>query len=263
MTGLAGYMSGHSHQILWQTLVALSGSLCLAVSGSTVLNMWYDRDIDARMQRTCWRPLPVGKVTPREALILGLFLSTIGVAWALALDWLYGVVVFAGLFFDVVVYTLWLKRRTAWSIVWGGISGGMPVLAGRVLAIGRVDWIGLTLASAVLFWVPTHILTFNMRYFWDYQNAGIPTFPARYGFQITRLVIAFASIAAAAAMGLAALGVGMTADSLRLMAVLSTALFFLAVVSTINTSDKTNFWLFKYASMYMLCIMLLLMLNSV
>ena len=85
---------------------------------------------------------------------------------------------FAGLFFDVVIYTLWLKRRTPWSIVWGGISGGMPILAGRVLAVGRIEWIGVVLALAVLFWIPTHILTFSMRYREDYANAGIPTIPA-------------------------------------------------------------------------------------
>ena len=78
---------------------------------------------------------------------------------------------FAGLFFDVVVYTIWLKRRSAWSIVWGGVSGGMPVLAGRALGLGRIDEVGILLALAVLFWVPTHILTFNLRYYDDYQQA--------------------------------------------------------------------------------------------
>ncbi len=62
------------------------------------------------------------------------------------MDALYGLIVFAGLFFDVVVYTIWLKRRTSWSIVWGGISGAMPILAGRALGLGSIDWIGLTLA---------------------------------------------------------------------------------------------------------------------
>ena len=102
ITGIAGFMSGRCPVMSWLTLLGLIGSLFLAVSGSTVLNMWYDRDIDAKMKRTCWRPLPSGKVSPREGFVIGLLLAAAGVAWALAIDPLYGVIVFAGLFFDVV-----------------------------------------------------------------------------------------------------------------------------------------------------------------
>ncbi|MBU0510781.1 MAG: heme o synthase [Chloroflexi bacterium] len=257
-TGLAGYMSGRCPVLNLPTVLALAGSLFLAISGSTVLNMWYDRDIDAKMPRTSKRPLPIGKVTPREALIFGLAISALGVGWALTLDMLYALVVFAGLFFDVVVYTIWLKRRTAWSIVWGGISGGMPILAGRVLGIEGIDWVGITLTLAILFWIPTHILTFNMRYHKDYQAAGVPTFPSTYGFQATRVIIAISSVIAALAMGIAAYGVGMTWGYLRLMAVLSVGLLVLAVSSTVRPSERVNFGLFKYASLYMLSSMLLL-----
>jgi len=147
ITGLAGYMSARCPVMNMSSILALTGSLVLSISGSTALNMWYDRDIDAKMPRTSNRPLSTGETKPREALIFGLLLSIIGIGWALAIDPLYGIVVFAGLFFDVVVYTIWLKRRTAWSIVWGGISGGMPVLAGRVLGIGYIDWVGIALSK--------------------------------------------------------------------------------------------------------------------
>jgi protoheme IX farnesyltransferase len=258
ITGLAGYMSARCPVLNISTLLALTGSLLLSISGSTALNMWYDRDIDAKMPRTSNRPLSTGETKPQEALIFGLFLSVIGIGWALVLDPLYGVVVFAGLFFDVVVYTIWLKRRTAWSIVWGGISGGMPVLAGRVLGTGQIDWIGIALAMAVLFWIPTHILTFSMRYHEDYQAANIPTFPSVYNYQTTRLIIAVSSVLTALAMGLAAYGVGMTWGFLRLMAVLAAGLLILAVRSLTLPSDRITFGLFKYASLYMLSSMLLL-----
>ena len=258
ITGLSGYMSARCPVMNMSTLLALGGSLLLSISGSTALNMWYDRDIDAKMPRTSNRPLSTGETKPREALIFGLLLSIIGIGWALALDPLYGIVVFAGLFFDVVVYTIWLKRRTAWSIVWGGISGGMPVLAGRALGIGHIDWIAIALAMAVLFWIPTHILTFSMRYHEDYQAANIPTFPSVYNNQTTRLIIAIASVLTALAMGLAAVGVGMTWGFLRLMAVLSIGLLVLAVSSLTLPSERITFGLFKYASLYMLSSMLLL-----
>jgi protoheme IX farnesyltransferase len=257
-TGLAGYMSARCPVLNFCTVLALAGSLFLAISGSTVLNMWYDRDIDAKMERTCWRPLPSSQVEPKEALFFGLALSIVGVGWALIMDPLYGMVVFAGLFFDVVVYTIWLKRRTAWSVVWGGISGGMPVLAGRVLGFGHIDWIGITLTLAILFWIPTHILTFSMRYHRDYRQADVPTFPSQYGFQATRAMIAVSSILAALAMSVAAYGVGMSWGCLRLIGVLSAGLFLLAVSSMVSPSERVNFGLFKYASLYMLGSMLLL-----
>ncbi|MBE9474548.1 MAG: protoheme IX farnesyltransferase [Chloroflexi bacterium] len=257
-TGLAGFMSARCPIMGWQIMLGVSGSLFLAISGSTVLNMWYDRDIDARMQRTCQRPLPSGKISPREGLIFGLVLSVLGVGWAFNLSTLYGAIVFAGLFFDVVVYTMWLKRRTAWSIVWGGIAGGMPILAGRALATGQIDWIGITLSLAVLFWIPTHILTFSMRNYDDYQAAGIPTFPSTYGFKFTQMTIAVSSIVAAVMMGLAAYGIGLTWGYLRLIVVLTSGLLFLALSSILNPSERINFGLFKYASLYMLSVMLLL-----
>jgi len=258
-TGLAGYMSARCPVFNPGTILGLTGSLFLAISGSTILNMWYDRDIDARMGRTQQRPLPAGLVSPGEALALGLILSVLGVGWALAMDPLYGGVVFAGLVFDVVVYTIWLKRRTAWSIVWGGVAGGMPVLAGRALGAGTIDWIGIALAVGVLLWIPTHILTFSMRYDQDYRRAGVPTFPSTYGFQTTRLVIAFSSSLAAVAMGVAAYGIGMSWGYLRLMAVLSMGLLALAFASMFRPSERINFGLFKYASLYMLSAMLLMM----
>jgi protoheme IX farnesyltransferase len=220
--------------------------------------MWYDRDIDARMERTCRRPLPSGKVSPREALIFGLILSALGVGWAFSLSSLFGILVFAGLFFDVVIYTMWLKRRTAWSIVWGGIAGGMPVLAGRALATGQIDWIGIALCLGILFWIPTHILTFNMRNFDDYQQAGIPTFPSTYGSRATQLTIAISSVIAACMIGVAAYGIGLSWGYLRLMGVLTGGLLFLAIISMLRPSDRINFGLFKYASLYMFSAMLLL-----
>jgi len=260
ITGLAGYMSARCPVLNWQIILGLIVSLFLSISGSTVLNMWYDRFIDAKMNRTCLRPLPAGKVTPREALIFGLILSGIGIGLSLFIDMQYGAIVFAGLFFDVVVYTIWLKRRTAWSIVWGGIAGGMPILAGRALGVGSIDWIGITLSLAVLFWIPTHIMTFSMRYFEDYKSAGIPTFPSSYGFQVTRIAIATSSILAAIAIAIAGYGVGLSWGFLRLLAVLSGGLLLLAVSSLLRPSDRANFGLFKYASLYMLSAMLLLVL---
>jgi protoheme IX farnesyltransferase len=258
-TGLAGYLSAHTFGGI-DTLLGLSASLFLSISGSTILNMWYDRDIDTVMNRTHNRPLAAGDISQLEALWLGLILSLAGVFLAMRMNMLYGLIVFAGLFFDVIIYTIWLKRRTCWSIAWGGIAGGMPILAGRALAIGEIDLVGILLALAVLFWIPTHILTFTMRYFNDYQAAGVPSFPSSYGFETTRAVIALSAIIAAASIGVAGVMIGVQAGALRLMLVLSSGLLLLSLATIFHPSDQVNFSLFKYASLYMLSSMILLLL---
>ena len=257
-TGLAGFMSARCPVMHWYEFLGLALSLFLAIAGSTIINMWYDRDIDAVMNRTHHRPLADGRVTPTEALRLGLVLSVLGVGMAVAISPLYGLIVFAGLFFDVVVYTLWLKRRTCWSIVWGGIAGGMPILAGRTFGTGHIDGIGILLALAVLFWIPTHILTFAMRYFDDYQAAKIPTFPSVYGFPVTRLTIAISSLLAALCISVAGILIGMQWGFVRVLAVLSAGLMLLAVATVFRPTERLNYGLFKYASLFMLSAMILL-----
>jgi protoheme IX farnesyltransferase len=252
-------MSARCPANTWQTLLGLTGSLFFAISGSTVLNMVIDRDIDAIMKRTCNRPLPQKRVSVREALVIGIGMSAIGIAWSFLIAPLYGLVVFGGFFTDVVVYTMWLKRRTALSVIWGGIAGGMPVLAGRVLGTGVIDWVGITLAIGVLLWIPTHIMTFNLRYKVDYQRAGVPTFPSAFGDKITHMVIAFSSIGAAIAMGIASYGIGMTWGYLRVLVVLSAGLLLLASSSILRPSERLNFGLFKYASVYMMSSMVLVL----
>jgi len=261
LTGLTGYMSARCPILPLHIFLGLIGSLFLAISGSTVLNMILDRDIDAKMTRTANRPLPSGKINLYEALILGLILSFAGLVWSFLLSFLYGIVVFAGLFIDVVVYTLWLKRKTAWSIIWGGISGGMPILAGRVLGLGELDIIGGLLSLAILLWIPTHILTFSMHYYDDYARAGIPTFPSTYGYKNTRLIIAISSLGVAFSIALGLFFLGLSWGYLRLLAVLTVGMLGLVLVSIIRPSESINFGLFKYASLYMLSSMSMVLLG--
>ena len=257
-TGLAGFMTARLPVMHWYAFIGLVISLYLAIAGSTILNMWFDRDIDARMTRTCTRPLASGLIKPNQVLRIGLTLAVIGIGLAVVMNPSYGLVVFAGLFFDVVVYTIWLKRRSAWSIVFGGISGAMPILAGRLLGTGHLDRVGILLAFAVVFWIPTHILTFAMRNYQDYQSIGIPSFASVYGFKLTRTIIAISSLVAALSIATAGIMIGIQMGFLRVLAVMSAGLLILTFSSIIHPSDRINFGLFKYASVYMLTAMVLL-----
>lgn len=260
-TGIAGYLSAQTPLNI-PVLIAMSVSLFLAISGSTIMNMWYDHDIDSKMKRTHKRPAASGALSRREVFSVGMVISILGVGWAIAIAPLYGLVVFAGWFFDVVVYTLWLKRVTCWSILWGGISGAMPILSGRVLAVNELDLIGVLLALSVLFWIPTHTLTFSLKFREDYSNAGVPTFPSTYGESFTRATIAISSILAALAIGWASVLIGLSAGYLRLIAVLTAGLLLLAFATFRVQSDRANFSLFRYASVYMLSSMIILALQA-
>jgi protoheme IX farnesyltransferase len=260
-TGIAGYLSAGA-TVHVTTLLGLCLTLFLAISGSTILNMWYDHDIDARMKRTHKRPAAAGLLGHGEVLAVGTIISALGIGGALAIQPLYGLVVFAGWFFDVVVYTLWLKRRTAWSILWGGISGAMPILSGHALALDRIELTGILLALSILFWIPTHTLTFSLKFRNDYANAGVPTFPSTYGDGFTRSMIAVSSILAAIAIVWASILIGIGAGYLRLIAVLSAGLLLLAFATFRVGSERVNFGLFKYASIYMLASMIILAMRS-
>jgi len=258
LTGITGFITSKCPIMNYAIFISLIGSLFLSISGSTVLNMVIDRDIDTRMGRTAKRPLPAGKIKPKEAIIVGLSLSLAGILWAFSLSILYGLLIFSGLFFDVVVYSMWLKRRTPWSIVWGGIAGAMPIIAGRALGVGKVDFIGILLGLSILLWIPTHILTFSMKYYTDYAKAGIPTFPSVYGFQKTRLIIAVSSVGSVLSVGIGITALGLSWGYLRLLAVFSTGLLGLVFLSIIKPSERVNMGLFKYASLFMLSSMLIL-----
>lgn len=256
-TGLAGYLSSRPpfHISLF---FGLALSLFLAISGSTMLNMWYDRDIDAKMKRTHARPAASGQLDKKQVFLVGMLISILGIGLASLINPFYGLVVCAGWFFDVIVYTVWLKRRTCWSILWGGISGAMPILAGRVLAVGGIERIGVLLALSVLFWIPTHTLTYSMKFRGDYKAACIPTFPETYGEPFTRMTIAVSSILAAIAIGWASILIGLSAGLLSLIAVLTAVMLILAFATLRIHTDKMNFMLFRYASLYMLSAMIIL-----
>ncbi len=263
LTGITGFISSRCPYTSWELTLWLSISLFLAISGTTVFNMAYDRKIDAKMDRTKNRAIPSGKVSVKEAVILGIILNVTGLSIAFCLDILFGLIVFAGLFIDFIIYTVWLKQRSAWSIVWGGISGGMPILAGRALGVGMIDAEGIFLALAILFWIPTHIMTFNMRYYKDYKKAGIPTFIEKYGFNKSRSIIAVSTVISVLTFCIAAFFLGIEWGFIRVLIILASIATSFAVYGIIKPSEKMNFRLFKIASLNMIFALIIIILGSI
>jgi protoheme IX farnesyltransferase len=261
VTAAAGYASGCCMHPGSPSLLVVLGSLLLAIGGCTVLNMYFDRDLDPRMSRTAHRPLPTGMVSPAGALYFGLLLTGLGLTWSFALDPQYGALVSLGVFLNVAVYTVWLKRRTPFAIVIGGLAGGMPALAARTLVVGKVDLVGLLLDLGILLWIPSHMLTFSIKYADDYRQAGIATFPAAYGVRVTRLLIAFSSFVTMAVMLWVGWQLALPGLYLWLLGGLGAVLSGLTLLSILRPSGRMNFVLYKGASIYMLSSMLVLILG--
>jgi protoheme IX farnesyltransferase len=262
-TGLAGYLSARPGSATLTSTGLMMAALFAAISGTTALNMVADRDIDARMERTSGRPLPAGTLSPTGAAIFGAGLLALGLGIAFWLSALFALVVLAGAAIDLAVYTLWLKRRSAWAILFGGVAGGMPILAGRTLGTGGTDWLGLLLALSILLWIPMHIMTFAIRHADDYRRAGIPTWPTVYGADSARRFVAGANALLALSLVAAGWMLGISPYFLALLALSGVAVLTLSVVVMVRPSERSNFLLFKFASLHMLGSMVLITLGAI
>lgn len=263
LTGLCAYVLSAGMAGSRLEIAGVATSLFLAISGCTALNMVLDRDVDSQMTRTVNRPLPAGRLTAGDAVIFGVTLTTVGLTLSFALDWRFGSVVLLGLGLDLLVYTIWLKRLTPLSIVFGGIAGGMPALAGRVLALGRVDLIGLLLAGAILLWIPSHILTLATRHASDYRQGGVPMWPLVYGQRATRVFIATTTLLNAIVFTLCAALLKIHWLPLLMLIGMSAALFTLSVFQIVRPTEQRNWLLFKAASAHMLFSVLCLTVGAI
>ena len=185
-TAFTGMMlaPGHLNPVLASIAI-----LCIAIGAgaSGALNMWYDADIDARMQRTAGRPIPRGHVTPDEALTFGVVLS-IGSVLTLGLlvNWVAGALLALTIAFYLFVYTIWLKRRTPQNIVIGGAAGAFPPMIGWAAATGGVSLESVVLFLIIFMWTPPHFWALALYRARDYERAGVPMLPVVAGADETR-----------------------------------------------------------------------------
>ncbi len=180
LTGMLGYFIASRGRVT-STLPLVSFALLLAVSGTTGLNMFFDRDIDSLMFRTEDRALPSEQMSPNTAFVISVVLVIPGVLLAARINLLCGLSVFAGFITDLFLYTVLLKRRTLFSVSVGGIAGGMPALAGYVAYSGRLDGLSLSLVLIIVLWSMAHIWLISSYYVEDYEMAAVPMLPVIVG----------------------------------------------------------------------------------
>ena len=196
-TGLAGIIVAPGHVNMLTGFTAL---LCIAIAAgaSGALNMAYDSDIDGLMSRTATRPIPMGHMAREEALAFGWALSALAVAtMGLFVNFLAAGLLAFTVFFYVVVYTLWLKRRTPQNIVIGGLAGALPPAIGWAAVTGSLSLQPLVLVAIIFMWTPPHFWALSLWRAEDYARAGIPMLPVVKGKAVTRNHILLYTIALA------------------------------------------------------------------
>ncbi|MCP4329015.1 MAG: protoheme IX farnesyltransferase [Alphaproteobacteria bacterium] len=170
-------------------VLALVAILCIAAAAgaSGAINMWYDRDIDALMERTRGRPIPTARVAPTTALEFGCFLALGAVAiMGLAVNWTAAALLALTIAFYVFVYTIWLKRRTPHNIVIGGAAGAFPPMVGWAAVGGDVTLASIALFAIIFMWTPPHFWALSLYRRGDYERAGVPMLPVVAGEAETR-----------------------------------------------------------------------------
>ncbi|HMC56410.1 MAG TPA: heme o synthase [Gemmatimonadaceae bacterium] len=167
-------------------LVVFIGGYLMA-GGANAVNMYLDRDIDDRMSRTRLRPIPSGRMQPREVLAFGLLLAT-GATFLLArfANLLTAALALLGFYAYVFLYTQWLKRSSPQNIVIGGAAGAVPPLVGWAAVTGRIDLMAIYLFVIIFYWTPPHFWALALNKQRDYGRAGVPMAPLVWGEAETR-----------------------------------------------------------------------------
>lgn len=255
-TALASYTVAAASHFTLSMFILLASSGFLLISGVTVFNMVLEVDIDCIMERTRRRPIPAGKISKGNATLYGVLIYSLGLVLAYMLSiW----VVVAGvlaLVFDIVLYTLWLKRKVELSIVVGGVAGGMPAFGGWCVAVGYPTIEAILVAVLIMLWIPMHIWFIAYYYREDYERAGIPMLPVTRGPKVVAKAIMVSLL-----LLLFTIAVMYAKGALGLMTLmLSVFLTMLALKRTIsfqsNPSREVARKLFKVASPYLAVVFL-------
>jgi len=222
-TGLCGMLAAG---VPVNPVIGFTAILCIALGAgaAAALNMWFEADLDAKMKRTAKRPIPAGRMDRQAALHFGVGLSFFSVIlMELAVNRVAAAVLAVSILFYVLVYTVWLKRRTPQNIVIGGAAGAFPPVIGWAAATGHITLLPVLLFLLIFLWTPPHFWALSLFVRSDYAAAGVPMLPVVSGARVTRQQILLYSVPMAAAavapwpLGLAGAFYGITAAAFSLV----------------------------------------------
>ena len=264
LVAVGGFLLADPTSVVWTRLAILVAAGASASAGAAMLNHYLDRDLDARMKRTRSRPLPGERIAP-SAIVAALGIAFLGVgigAASVFLNPLTGFSILLGGLTYVVVYTLWLKRRSSWNIVIGGFAGSAPALAGSAAAVGAWTPGVLAFALLVFLWTPPHFWSLALLLRDDYARAGLPMLPRMDDPAYSGRVV----VVSAALLVPAAVAVGLTGVLAWpiLVALIALGLGFVAFTVPLwrDVSRVTARRGFLYSGPYLLGVVVLIALNA-
>jgi protoheme IX farnesyltransferase len=255
-TGLCGMLAA---PVGVHPVIGFTAILCIALGAGAAgaLNQWYESDIDAVMRRTAKRPLPDGRMDRQAALHFGVGLGAFSVLFmGFAVNIVAAAILTISILFYVLIYTVWLKRRTPQNIVIGGAAGAFPPLIGWAAATGDIALLPVLLFLFVFLWTPPHFWALALFMKSDYAAAGVPMLPVVSGERTTRTQIGLYTIPMAA-VAILPWPLGLTGAIYGIAAVLLTGWFALLAVRvarrTTHADDamKPEKALFKYSILYL------------
>ena len=262
-TGFAGLAvaPGEMHPILAAVAVFC---IALASGAAGAINMWYDRDIDALMERTRERPLPTGKIEPAEALSFGVILAAGAIMLMfLATNAIAAALLATAVLFYVFVYTVWLKRRTSQNIVIGGAAGAFPPAIGWAAVTGDVGMEAVVLFLVIFFWTPPHFWALALYRRGDYATAGIPMLPVvRGGGTTKRQMLIYTMLLTPLSMAPCFLGIAGWALYGGAAIVLNIIFLVLAVAVMRDTSEAIAKRMFGFSIFYLFALFAVLIADN-
>ena len=264
-TALAGMVAapGHVHPLIGFSALIF---IALGAGAAGALNMWYDADIDTIMSRTALRPIPQNRVPPDEALTLGLVLAAGSVfCLGVLVNWTASGLLAFTIAFYIVIYTMWLKRRTPQNIVIGGAAGAFPPMIGWAAATGTVSLESVLLFTIIFLWTPPHFWALALYRSRDYERAGIPMLPVVAGKNQTRVQILIYSVLMAAS-GVAPAFVGLAGTAyLAVSSILGAVFLYFAVMVYLrregHAADRAARGLFTYSIFYLFALFAMLLIE--
>lgn len=244
-----------------QWFLLLIGVAAGSAAADTITG-YNDRDIDAIMERTKARPIPSGRISPRNALIFGLILTTVSLVCAWLINYIaLGLMAF-GLFDNIIVYSKWLKRRSQANIILGGFSGAAPALIGYVAVTTQNIEIGLVMAALVFFWIPTHIWSLALHVKKDYAKARVPMLPVVADERTSVRVIAITTL-----LMVAFSVIPFFLDQFGLIYLITATVFGIVMIllSTwlmVRPSERASWMVFKFSSPYLTALFIAFILDA-
>jgi len=249
----------HISVVTWALLLL---GVAAGSAAADTLTGYNDRDIDAIMDRTKDRPIPSGRISPKNALIFGLVLAGISLVFSAMINVWACLLMAFGLFDNIIVYSKWLKRSSKYNIILGGFSGATPALIGYVAVTFQHIEIGFVMFGLVFFWIPTHIWSLALHVKEDYRKAKVPMLPVISSEAISVRIIAVTTVLMVVFSILPFLFHEFGLVYLITATILGIVMILLSLWLLFKPSERASWIVFKFSSPYLAILFVAFMVDS-